>query len=148
MLPELLGAAAKYALPGIARIGTQFVAGKTAEQIGSKNENQSAQERLKARLLNEDPDVMGDRQARSSEASKNSQQGRSREDQVFTNQLKQSNNRADLQNQMMANDQSIAFQRGNKLADNYVTSARDQAESSAAILNSIMNSGQAKYGTI
>jgi hypothetical protein len=142
-LEQIALVAAEKALPMVGN----FLAGKAAEQIGSKNEGESAKQRLLSRFQNENPNEQGNRQAESTNSASGSQQNRSRNDIIFDNQLKQSSNRADLQNQMTANDQEIAYRRGQQLADNYVTSAANQATSSGNILNSIMNAPVARYGS-
>jgi hypothetical protein len=142
-LEQLAFMAAKSALPMVGN----FIAGKTAEKIGSNNEEQSTKQRLLSKFENENPNEQGNRQAESTNSAAGSQQNRSRNDTIFDNQLKQSNNRADLQNTMAVNDQEIAYRRGQQLADNYVNSAANQATSSANILSSIMNAPTARYGS-
>lgn len=144
----LAGAAARYAIPALGNAANQMFAGKIGETVGGHNEQQSEQDRAKARSMNEDPNAQGNRQAQSSDAAAGSQQNRSRADLVFSNQLDASNKRADLQNQMTANDQTIAYNNGRQLADNYVQSARDQAQASGNIFNSVMNRQAASYGSI
>lgn len=144
-----LGAAAlRLAAPAVMQAGNQFIQGKIAEKVGGYNEGQSESDRAKARSMNEGADVAGNRQADSSGRAANEQQGRSRADLVFGNQLDASNKRADLQNTMAANDQILEYNRGQNLANNYVQSARDQATASGNILNSIMNRQATQYGTV
>lgn len=152
MTSAILGAVSRYVAPkifgGAVDVGNQFLSGKIGETVGGYNENMSEQERAKARMMNEDPNAQGDRQANSSNNAAGAQQGRSRADLILGNQLDASNKRADLQNTMTANDQILAHNRGSQLADNYVQSARDQANASGNIFNSIMNRQATQYGTV
>ena len=142
------GMAARYLAPKALDIGNQFLSGKVGETVGGNNENESAENRIKARMLNEDPNAQGNRQADSSTNAANAQQGRSRADLILGNQLDASNKRADLQNTMTANDQVINANRGTQLADNYVQASRDQANASGNIFNSIMNRQATQYGNL
>jgi uncharacterized protein YdaT len=146
MLAGLATTAAKMAAPALFAQAGQYFSGKQAENIGGYNTNQSEQERAKARSMNQDPSVQGNMQRDSSNQAASDQQGRSRADQIFSNQLDASNKRADLQNQLTAGDQVIEANRGTQLANNYVQSARDQANASQGIINSIMNRQAASYG--
>lgn len=141
-------AAAKYLAPTLMQAGSGFASGKIGETVGGHNERQSAQDRIKAGMLNEDPNSQGNRQADSSTNAANAQQGRSRADLILGNQLDASNKRADLQNTMTANDQVINANRGTQLADNYVQASRDQANASGNIFNSIMNRQATQYGNL
>lgn len=122
-----------------------FASGKQAENIGNHNEQQSAQDRLKARLLNEDPDEQGNRGAESTEKSKGAASARTRDETIFTNQLEQSNKRSDLQNSMAATDQVAAYKRGEQLADNYLNASNAQAQASGNLVNSIMGRQATQY---
>jgi hypothetical protein len=125
--------------------GKGYAAGKQAERVGEHNERQSAQDRLKARLLNEDPDQQGNRGAESTEKGKDASAGRSRADTIFANQLDQSSKRADLQNTMALTDQVTSYKRGEQLADNYLDASNAQALASGNIMSSIMNRGATQY---
>lgn len=125
--------------------GKGFAAGKQAENVGEHNESQSFQDRLKAKLMNEDPNAQGDRNAQGNEQSRDRSAGRSRTDTIFGNQLDASNKRADLQNSMAATDQVIAFKNGQQLADNYSKASSDQATASGNVMNSIMNRQATQY---
>lgn len=142
------GMAARYLAPMAMQAGNQFVSGKIGETVGGHNEQESAENRIKARMMNEDPNAQGNRQADSSTNAANAQQGRSRADLILGNQLDASNKRADLQNTMTANDQVINANRGTQLADNYVQASRDQANASGNIFNSIMNRQATQYGNL
>lgn len=148
----LAGMAAKAAAPvlirGAAGLAGQAIAGKTGETVGNYNEQQSAQDRIRAGMMNEDPNAQGSRQAVSSADAAGQQQNRSRADLILGNQLDASNKRADLQNTMTANDQVINANRGTQLADNYVQASRDQANASGNIFNSIMNRQATQYGNL
>lgn len=145
MTPALLGTAARVALPALMDYGRNIFAGKQAEQIGNYNENQSAQDRLKAQLMNEDPNAQMQRGADGAEQGKDRQQARSRNDLIFDNQIAQSNNRADLQNQMTAADQIIAANRGTQLANNYLEASNNQANASGNMANAILNRRAQSY---
>jgi hypothetical protein len=142
------GMAARYLAPMAMQAGAGLAAGKLGENVGGYNEQQSAQERLKARMLNEDPNAQGGRQEMTSTNAANAQQGRSRADLILANQLDSANKRADLQNTMTANDQVINANRGTQLADNYVQSSRDQAQASGNLFNAIMNRQATQYGNL
>jgi hypothetical protein len=140
--------ALKLAAPYLAQAGGQYFAGKTAENIGNKNESESAKLRTQQDALNQSSQATGDRQAEFDTRAKNAQQGMTRNDQIFQNQLAQSNNRADLQNNMTANNQVIEANRGTQLANNYLQSARDQASASNDSLRAIMGRQVAQYGNL
>lgn len=122
-----------------------FAGGKQAENIGNYNEQQSAQDRLKARLFNEDPDQQGDRAAESTQKGKNAASALNRNELIFNNQLEQSNKRADLQNSMAATDQVAAYKRGEQLANNYLNASNAQAQASGNLANAVMNRQATQY---
>lgn len=152
MTGAIATAVGKYLVPkvfgGAADIGTQLIAGKTGENVGAYNEAQSAKLRAQQDAMNENPNMQGDRQELNSNRAASAQQGRSRADLILGNQLDASNKRSDLQNNMTANEQIINANRGTQLADNYVQSARDQANASQGIFNSIMNRQATMYGNV
>lgn len=145
MASAALGAAVRYGMPMAIDAAKGFFAGKQAENIGGHNESQSAQDRLKARMMNEDPNAVGQRGAESTEQSKNAAQGRTRADTIFSNQLDASNKRADLQNQMTLNDQVIATNRGTQLANNYLDASNAQANTSANLAAAILGRQATNY---
>jgi hypothetical protein len=143
------GAALRMAAPGVMQFGKDIVggavAGKVAENVGNHNEQQSFQDRLKARIMNEDPNAQGDRNSFSNEKAKDAAAGRSRTDLIFDNQLDASNKRADLQNTMAINDQMVAFKNGQQLADNYSRASSDQANASNNLASTILNRQATQY---
>lgn len=141
----LLGTAARVALPMVMDYAKGTMAGKQAENTGNYNEQQSAQDRLKARLMNEDPNAQAQRGADGTEQSKNAASGRTRAEVIFANQLDASNKRADLQNQMTLNDQVASVNRGTQLADNYLTASNAQAQTSAGLANAILGRQATNY---
>lgn len=148
MTMAMIGGAAKLFAPQLISTASGLLQGKVAENVGNYNEDQSEAGRAKYRAMNEGADAAGNRQAESSGRAANEQQGRSRADLIFGNQLDASNKRADLQNTMAANDQILEYNRGQNLANNYLQSARDQATASGNIYNSIMNRQATQYGTV
>lgn len=140
-----LGAAVRYGAPMAMDFAKGVFAGKQAENVGGYNEGQSAQDRLKARLMNEDPNTQAQRGQQAADGGKDTQQARSRQDQIFSNQLDASNKRADLQNQMTLNDQVASVNRGTQLADNYLAASNAQAQASGNMANAIMNRQVANY---
>ena len=145
MVPAVLGAAVRYGLPMAAQFAQGAFAGKQAENIGNHNEQQSAQDRLKARLMNEDPNAQGQRGAGVTEQGKDAAAGRNRTDTIFANQLDAANKRADLQNQMSLNDQVASVNRGTQLADNYLAASNAQAAASGNLTNAILNRQATNY---
>ena len=145
MASAALGAAVKYGLPMAMQFAQGVAAGKQAENVGNHNEQQSAQDRLKARLMNEDPNMQGQRGAGVVEQSKDAAAGRSRTDTIFANQLDASNKRADLQNLMSLNDQVASVNRGTQLADNYLAASNAQANASGNLTNAILNRQATNY---
>lgn len=145
MTAALLGMGARAVAPMAMDFVRGAFAGKQAENVGGYNEGQSAQDRLKARMLNEDPDRQGQRGADAAEGAKNAASGRSRTDTIFANQLDASNKRADLQNQMTLNDQVASVNRGTQLADNYLAASNAQAAASGNLMGSILNRQATNY---
>ena len=145
MASAALGAAVRYGLPMAAQFVQGAFAGKQAENVGNYNEQQSAQDRLKARLMNEDPNAQGQRGAGVTEQGKDAAAGRNRTDTIFANQLDAANKRADLQNQMSLNDQVASVNRGTQLADNYLAASNAQANASGNLTNAILNRQATNY---
>ena len=125
--------------------GKGYAAGKQGERVGGYNEDQSAEARLKARLLNEDPNAQGNRAAGMTEQGKDASSGRSRAETILANQLGQSNNRADLQNTMALTDQVSAYKRGEQLADNYVNASNAQATASGNLMSGLLGRQATQY---
>lgn len=125
--------------------GKNFFAGKTGETVGKYNENAANDMRQDQAQYNEDPNQQADRQADGTGRSQSQGQNTSQADTILGNQLKQSNARADLVNTMAATDQSIAFRRGEQLANNYNDTANKQAATSANLMSSIINGPSTQY---
>jgi uncharacterized protein YdbL (DUF1318 family) len=142
------GLAARYLAPMAIDAGKTFVNGKMGENIGGYNESSSEDMRSRAAKNNLNLNQQAALEAQNAQNASTAQQGASQRDTAFNNQLKQSNNRADLQNTMAANDQTIAFRRSQDLGENYAKAAATQAQSSSQLANAIFNQPVAQYGSI
>lgn len=130
------GQALKY---GSQALGS-LVGGRTGETIGGHNEGASIEHREAARRLNVDPElysrIAGDVNNRGAAQGA----GQSQADTAFANQLGQSNNRAAATTRMALNDQEIASGQATQLANAYGQAQQNQAQTSANLMSSVLNS--------
>ena len=139
MMMALAGTAGKALVQEGAKAAGTYIAGKTAEQVGSKNEGASNG----FRASNDPRNAFAafQQNAANQDTTNNAgNQGQrlSREDAVFDNQLGQSNNRAEAAIKMAIYDQDNAFQNGRQLANNYTDTANRQAATIANLAASIL----------
>lgn len=138
MMPAVFGAAARVFAPMAGQAVNTFVQGKTGENIGGYNEAQSAELRRSMATSNEDPNAQANRNAANTDRAADGSDRRSAAQTAFQNQLTQSNKRADLTNQMAIYDQDNAYRRGEQLANAYTSTANNQANANANVLQTML----------
>lgn len=146
LLPAIGKAVAGYGAQAVGNAFNQFASGKMGETIGGYNERASEEHREAARRLNVDPNVYSQVAADINNRGQSSGANQSRSDVAFSNQLQQSNNRADLTNQMAATDQAIAYRQAEQLANAYGSAQQAQARASNDIMSSALNRRAQNYG--
>lgn len=132
-------AAVKYGAQALGDMVGQFASGKSGEAIGKHNEAASQEHREAARRLNVDPSVYAQVAADVNNRGQASGANQSRSDVAFSNQLNQSNNRADATTRMALNDQEIAANQATQLANAYGSAQQAQARASNDIMSSVLN---------
>jgi hypothetical protein len=146
LLPAIGKAVASYGAQAVGNAFNQFASGKMGETIGGHNEQASQDHREAARRLNVDPNVYAQVAADVNNRGQSSGASQSRSDAAFNNQLAQSNNRADLTNQMAATDQAIAYRQAEQLANAYGSAQQAQARASNDVYSAAMNRRAQNYG--